>query len=153
MGKVEGYIGAQEEERQSNEVENRLTDKKKMEGSETMKLKFLNTQGLTQTKMIDIEKLLDNSENCLICLVETHQVRDNIYTYKDSNTRSSFRKTGEKRGGGIQLVWSKNSKIHIEEESSVHSDLMFAKVEVGMLRFFLVVTYFATNDRKTNELE
>ena len=149
--KVEGYIGAQEEERQSNEVENRLTDKKKVEGSESMKLKFLNTQGLTQTKMIEIEQLLDNSENCLICLVETHQVRDNIYTYKDSNTRSSFRKAGEKKGGGIQLVWSKNSKIHIVEESSVHSDLMFAKVEVGMLRFFLVVTYFATNDRKTNE--
>ena len=112
---------------------------------------FLNVQGLTQSKLIEIEKEVINDKTRIICLVEMHQLRDNLYFSNNIGYTAKYRNEDDKKGGGILLLWNKNlNNIRVEQTENNNSDILTAKVKIADVKFYLVITYAATNDDHRN---
>ena len=117
-----------------------------------LEINLLNVQCLTQAKMVEIEQAFNDdspTNSKVFCLVETRQTRNNIKFSDSMKSINKMRKTGDKKGGGILILW-KNNFINIEEIESSHTDLLVVKCTLGKYLFNMIVLYLSTNDEKRN---
>ena len=83
-----------------------------------MKLRVININGLTPDKYIEIEEEFYTKEEINItCLTETHEKYEKIEPDRNITTFNVIRekKTDEKRGGGIQVMIPKMTRIDLKK--------------------------------------
>ena len=73
-----------------------------------IKNNLINVQGLTQTKVIELEDMLRQNE--ITCLTETQQKIEKN-RFKNSAGSMTMRRKKEKKGGGLMIMYKKKHVI------------------------------------------
>ena len=114
---------------------------------------LINIQGLSQTKMIDIENLMKSSDKLAIfCVTETQLKRNSIKNSNNIKFIHQMRLPNDKKGGGLALFWKYHPTIDIEEELYVHDDLLFCKCKIKNRTFFILLVYLPFNDDQLSSI-
>ena len=100
-------------------------------------VKYVNIQGLTNIKMCEIEKLIDN--NTIMCLTETQLKINKIKVSESLRQAASMRDLKDKKGGGIVVFWRKDSEIEIEEIQTKIKDMLYVKCKIRNKHFYMVI--------------
>ena len=111
---------------------------------------MLNVQGLTQSKMIEIEQIIMKNKHKIFCAIETHQTRDHIHFHECLKQISSMRKLGDKKGGGISLFFQEDIFENVEKIPTDSNDILAANICLGTYSFTLIAVYASTNDFNRN---
>lgn len=106
-------------------------------------------QGLTQTKIIEIKKLIN--DNIVLCLTETQEKIRKVKMKEDIEVVDNMREIQDRKGGGIMYLHKKIKKIKMIKQESKMKDYLFIKVFMFGLHISLVVVYFFTNDKHRNK--
>ena len=114
-------------------------------------MNLINTQGLTQAKTIEIEKILAQDEMSLCFLVETHLTRNSLKFDNNIKFLSQMRKLDDKKGGGLMIIWN-NTRFTLEKIDTKHPDLLASSCLIGNLSFTIILVYISTNDNKRNDI-
>ena len=120
-------------------------EKKPLRVNDTVQIKLLNVQGLTTSKMYEIEKLLVKDLD-IVCLTETQLKIDKVHISEHLKKYTSMRKENDQKGGGLLVLHRKNSDIEIEQVQTEDSDIMHLLVQVGNLKMNMIVVYFSLSD-------
>ena len=123
-------------------------NKERFSRNNKMEIKVINVQGLSRTKIIEIEKLIN--ENTLLCLTETQQKLDNNIFSKGIEYEISMRSKEDRKGGGVMLI-RKNKQFNIERIQRKNVDMMLLKRIFRTVIFDLYIVYMSTNDNKRND--
>ena len=116
-------------------------------GMKLIKINFLNIQGLSQRKFMEIENKMEND---IFLLVETQLKQDKLKHQEKTRVLNKMRDITDRKGGGLMTVWRENSNINIEEIKTKHRDIMMIKCNMGKKEFFCVIIYMSTNDLERN---
>ena len=114
-----------------------------------VKIQVVNVQGLTQTKVIDIEKLL--GDNCVMCLTETQEKIRKVKISDNIEVMESMREVQDRKGGGIMVLYRKNKKILMHKQESKLKDYLFIKGNLCGLSISIIVVYFSVHDKERNK--
>jgi len=123
-------------------------EKKKQEKSKVkrklklLNFKYVNIQGLTKTKIVEIEEIMKNdSQNIIFILVETQLKHDSIVT--DNERIINVRDPTDKKGGGIMLIYKKTNAIILEKIETRSSDILRVICNINGQEIEMVVVYFS----------
>ena len=112
---------------------------------ESIRLSYVNIQGLTRAKMAEVEQML-NDEHDLVLLVETHLKTDKIEISDGVSKRSSMRNLNDKKGGGLMAIYRKKSSFEVEKIETVHPDVMHMEICIRGIKFCIVLVYFSVRN-------
>ena len=96
------------EGREENEREGKGKGKKENEKEETIEIKLLNVQGLTEDKWIGI--LEETGDDSIMCLTETQKKVDDIKIVKDVKIIQTMREMQDRKGGGLLIMYKEKEK-------------------------------------------
>ena len=119
---------------------------KKVEKS--LKLRVININGLTPDKYIEIEEEFYTKEEINItCLTETHEKYEKIEPDRNITTFNVIRekKTDEKRGGGIQVMIPKMTRIDLKKIENINKELLELEGTVFGIGLKIIIVYFDAN--------
>ena len=105
-------------------------------------------QCLTQPKIIEIEDLLD--QNTVFFLTETHKRDNSIRFNNNSNFLHKTRNIIDKKGGGLMIVWNKDSKFEFVELPNDNKDILITKNKINNYIFYSIIVYFSASEHKIN---
>ena len=129
-----------------------------------LSVRLLNIQGLTMNKKFELQRLFQKDGNALeiLALVETHVREDRFAWNKEWKIHEKRRKDGEKKGGGLLIVYKENSNIKLDAVEVDNSDLLVLKGTIGTHKIKLILVYYTTrsstgskeiNQKITNNLK
>ena len=107
-------------------------------------------QGLTASKGVEITGLMESDKPKLVCLVETHQTRDNLHMNSKIKYLAKYRTLNDTKGGGVLLLWNEKFNFRIVEINTENPDILEVSVNIDDLDFTLVITYLSTNNEERN---
>lgn len=93
-------------------ADSRMRDKGKDKLNTDLNTKLINTQGLTTSKLVKIEKLVDSAD--FVCITETQSKFNRFGITKGICKVENFRNMKERKAGGIMLLSREENKQHIE---------------------------------------
>ena len=103
-------------------------------------MKLLNIQGLTKTKIIEIERLLNNQS--LLFLTETQQKFDKTNLSPTYFKYMSMRDQQEKKGGGLMMIISKEQQdIVLNHVKTTSKDLLIMKGNLKSFKVTIILVY------------
>ena len=118
-----------------------------------LEINLLNTQGLTQPKLFEIEDAINNRDNLSItCLTETQLKSNSLHFNNNFLSLSKHRSSIEKKGGGLMILWKNNGGLTITEIETDHSDILMAQIKAGKFKFYIILVYISTNDDCRNNI-
>ena len=121
---------------------------KNKEGENTLEIKFININGLNLVKFEEIKNQFNNKD--IFIMVETHW-RSNRFDIEDSlEVLEKRRERESKKGGGIMLLYRKNSGLKGEVIDSLNEDLLVTKMEHKGLKFIIIICYWDVKDKEKN---
>ena len=130
---------------------NRASSVKYMENCENkVRIRYINIQGLTKTKIIEVEQLIQ-SENDVVVLVETQLKHDRIDVSENICKYDSMRDIEEKRGGGIMILYRNSQNLQMEKKESTCRDMLTIKMSIYNKDFLLIIVYFSVIQKETEE--
>ena len=109
-----------------------------------LKILFINVQGLTKSKLLELQEFVDY--RTILCLAETQHKFDKLNVREDLEKYICMRNLNSKKGGGIMVIKKKDTNIKVKNVFSIHEDCMIIECQVRGLKFKLVTTYFQSND-------
>ena len=109
-----------------------------------LKFKLLNIQGLTNTKITEIQEEID--QDTIFCLTETQKKWNNIKTNHDLQVLSRMRSSDERKGGGLMLIYRKNAKIDLKVVENKNSDNLIVEGAIRENKIRIVLSYFRTGN-------
>ena len=119
-----------------------------------LSIELINIQGLTDTKMIELCKILkekrDRNESVLLGLVETHEKYRKIAFPTAIQVVHQMRDDEDKKGGGLMMI-SADDSLEISKLDSRNSDVMIAEVKQSHFVFIVMLIYVDVADRLRNE--
>ena len=107
----------------------------------------MNIQGLTKTKMIEVEEAV--GPNTIMCLTETQRKVDDIGTKKNLKVLVSMRDMKDRKGGGLMVMYEEKERLYFEKKECRNADMMMLEGQVGAVRMRIIVVYLRTG----NEVE
>lgn len=114
---------------------------KEQEKEKFLFVKCINIQGLTNLKMCEVQKLIEN--NTILCLTETQLKIEKIRIPENLNSYTSMRELNDKKGGGLMVLWSKGQDVKEKEiQGSEVKDIMYVMCESTDLCFYIIIVYF-----------
>ena len=113
---------------------------------------LLNIQGLTNSKMVEVEELMKKQE-CLVILTETQKKIQNVKISGNIAIIDSMRDPVDKKGGGLMLLHNMNKQIQLEKRNLENKDLMFVQGSIYGKKVNIIVVYFSTGIEKVENKE
>ena len=110
---------------------------------------MINVQGITQAKVIDIEKLLE--DNCVMCLTETQEKVRKVKISDNIEVMESMREVQDRKGGGIMVLHRKNKNVSMHRQENRLKDYLFIKGNLFGLNIGIIVVYFSVHDKERNK--
>ena len=105
-------------------------------------MKLLNIQGLTKTKIIEIERLLNKQS--LLFLTETQQKFDKTNLSPTYLKYMSMRDQQEKKGGGLMMIISKEQQdIVLNHVKTTSKDLLIMKGNLKSFKVTIILVYLS----------
>ena len=115
-----------------------------------IRIKFINIQGLTNIKYLEIEQLIDR--DTIMCVIETQQKIDKLNIRNDLEKLTSMRKLNSKKGGGLMLLKKIDTEIEILESNILHEDCFMVTCKKNNLKFYLVIVYMSCHSNENKVL-
>jgi len=120
-----------------------------------MSVDFINVQGLTDVKAIELERIMSESrygELKLVALLETHQKYRKINFSDELGIIERMRELKDKKGGGLMILYRKDDllKMEISQRETTNSDILAVKVVVGCLKVLIALVYIDVKDKERN---
>ena len=112
-------------------------------------MKSVNIQGLTNIKMGELERLID--DNTIMCLTETQLKIDKIKTTENVMYVDSMREMQDKKGGGLRILWRKGKEVDVEEIDTKIRDILCVKCRASRLCFYMVLLYFPCDNKEEDK--
>ena len=129
-----------------------MEKKEKKQIFETINIKLVNIQGLTQEKYTNLEEayLEKGCGHNIVCLTETQKTVDNIRMGSNIVSHNAMRdiKSDEKKGGGLMLIHRKNHKINFEKVENKNKNLLEMEGKCYDLKVRIVLAYFDSDKSK-----
>merc|ERR1712237_194441 len=88
---------------------------------------YLNVQGLTHSKFVELSTLLD--DNKFILLNETHMKYNKIKHSNNITWINKMRDEKDKKGGGISLIYNKENNVVVNQIETNNSDILAINIE------------------------
>ena len=105
-------------------------------------MKLLNIQGLTKTKIIEIERLLN--KQTVLFLTETQQKFDKTNLSPAYLKYMSMRDQQEKKGGGLMMIISKEQRdIVLNPVKTTSKDLLIMKGNLKSFKVTIILVYLS----------
>ena len=124
------------------------TNKDKLKNID-LQFNYLNINGLAGHKIIEIENI--TGKNTITILVETHR-RHNKLEIKDSFYKiEKWREKDSKKGGGIMILYTKDSNIEVEEIETPNEDIMNIKINLLKQTIYASIQYWSVSDIAKNQ--
>ena len=118
--------------------------KSRLEVGNELKILFINVQGLTKPKLLELQEFVDN--RTILCLAETQHKYDKLNVRGDIDKYVCMRSISSKKGGGLMVLKRKDTNIQFDNIYSLHEDCMIIDCKIKGFKFKLVTTYFQSND-------
>lgn len=122
----------------------------KLRGNEEhLKVKLINIQGLTKTKMLELGKLV--CKNTVLCLTETQEKIRKTKLNDDMESIESLREIEDKKGGGVMMIYRNDNERSFKKVDCRSKDCLYVKSDGNGQQISFVIVYFSVNDRERNE--
>ena len=109
-------------------------------------LNLINIQGLTKPKLAELEEMF--SEQCdILCITETHQKLDKLETDKSLIRIESMRKANDKKGGGLMILYKRNSGINLSKKPSKNEDILEVEGTIAHQPVRLILLYMSVENK------
>ena len=124
--------------------------KKQNQGwKKNLKIRLMNINGLRTDKYIDIEEQFYRKEEeiNIVCLTETHEKCEKTDVDRNIRAYNAIRekKAGEKKGGGIQVLIPRMSRIKLKEVVNTNKELLELEGTMFGIGIKLIIVYFDAN--------
>ena len=137
----------------SRRLYTRSSKEKSKESDGNFKIKYINSQGLTKTKMIELEQLC-KGKNELVLLSETHMKYNKININEKYSVINKMRPNDDKKGGGLQAFYRRYASFKMIEVENDNNDILVLLVEIESMKIYIILVYFSVqnnlNDKKRN---
>ena len=144
-GRRQQLLGGKENERGGNGKGKRENEKE-----ETIKIKLLNVQGLTEDKWIEI--LEETGDDSIMCITETQKKVDDIKIVKDVKIIQTMREMQDRNGGGLLIMYKEKEKYDLQKMTMRSTEILHVEGEIGKEQIRIVLVYMKTgNDIETKE--
>ena len=107
----------------SRRLYTRSSKEKSKESDGNFKIKYINSQGLTKTKMIELEQLC-KGKNELVLLSETHMKYNKININEKYSVINKMRSNDDKKGGGLQAFYRRDASFKMIEVENYNNDIV-----------------------------
>ena len=114
-----------------------------------LKIKLLNVQCLTQTKMIELEENMD--KETIFFLTETHKRDNSVRNKDDTRFIHKTRDLSDKKGGGLMMLWKSDIDMKSRELPTKSGDILFTENMIGSYKFYSILVYMSVTDFKLNQ--
>ena len=115
-------------------------------------MKYINIQGLTNDKMVELQQFVEK-KNDVMLLVETHLMYDKIKEInKDIRRIDKYRTEGDKKGGGLSIIFNKKTKMLINEEKHNNPDIMVINLNDRSIKIKIVLVYFSVRGKPEDRI-
>ena len=107
-------------------------------------------------KLVEMEELIGGNEREIICITETQQRRGTVFLSDGNQMMSKMREIGDKKGGGLCVLWRESNEFVVREIETTHTDLLAIQIQVHGVEYILVLVYFSTGNServRNNKLE
>ena len=113
-------------------------------------MKYINVQGLSRDKFIEIENTIEKSE--IYLLSETQQKIDKLKINENIINVSSMRNLNEKKGGGLMILFRRDNifKIDYEKVETKSKDLLHVDFKIGAEKIKVILVYFSVHNSEIN---
>ena len=123
--------------------------KKENEKKETIEIKLLNVQRLTEDKWIEI--LEETGDDSIMPNGNTKKV-DDIKIVKDVMIIQTMREMQDRRGGGLLIMYKEKEKYDLQKMTTRSTEILHVEGEIGKEQIMIVLVYMKTgNDNETKE--
>ena len=123
-------------------------EKKKKYPTQNQKLKIrvMNINGLSTDKYLDIEEQFYRTKEInIVCLTETHEKWEKSDVNKNIIAFNALRKKGEKKGGGIQILLPKMTRIEMNEIKNENKEFLEIEGTIFGTGIKIITVYFDAN--------
>ena len=114
-----------------------------------LRIKLLNVQCLTQTKMIELEENMD--KETIFFLTETHKRDNSIRNKDDTKFIHKIRDLSDKKGGGLMMIWKSDIDMESRELPTKFKDILFTENIIGTYKFYSILVYMSVTDFNLNQ--
>ena len=102
--------------------------KSRLEVGNELKILFINVQGLTKPKLLELQEFVDN--RTILCLAETQHKYDKLNVRGDIDKYVCMRSISSKKGGGLMVLKRKDTNIQFDNIYSLHEDCMIIDCKI-----------------------
>ena len=147
---VEVEHGEREIEMRTLENENVMQREKrksakreKTQKENKLKMKYINIQGLTKSKIVELQKLIE--QNTILFLVETQLKEDKIEVGRCFEKIDQMRNKNDKKGGGLSVLYRKDNSLEIEVEKveTKSKELLMLDISTKKDKYRVILVYFS----------
>eukprot|EP00794_Sanderia_malayensis_P017185 gene17185-18915_t len=103
-------------------------------------MKLINIQGLTKSKLLELNDLLD--ENTILFLTETQQRSNKLFADSSYSQLSSMRDIKDERGGGLAIIYDQQNFI-IEHVKCKHKDMLIVTTKFKGQKATIILVFFS----------
>ena len=114
---------------------------KKKEEKDVLKIKYINIEGLSLDKMIELQEMIE--ENCILLITETRLNYDKYVHANGLMKIENHRETSDKNGGGIMILYKADNNIKIVPRNRKHPDLLTVEINIGNIVMTLITLYLS----------
>ena len=107
---------------------------------------LINTQGLTKHKLMELKKCLVQTV-IVLYLTETHQRYDKLDIDRNLVKVDSMRKGQDKKGGGLMIIYKKNSSIKLDVIPSRSADILDVQVTIAGRKVRIILVYMSVENQ------
>ena len=113
-----------------------------------MCFQVLNIRGLNKTKYSELEETFfkNNEEINIVCLTETQNRHEKVKIHDKLSTHFAMREKGEKKGGGIQVIYLRTKQLRIEKIENKNKNLLELEGEIKGFDLKMIIVYFDTKN-------
>ena len=124
----------------NNNDENKVKKKHTQGAKGNIKINLVNVQGLTRSKLLELEDILRNDCD-ILCLTETQQKFEKYDVCDGVSMVESMREVKDKKGGGLRIMFRSGQNVKATKQPTASPDILYAIMVVGTVKLHLILVY------------
>jgi len=110
------------------------------------RIMMINIQGLTEAKYVELCR--EVKKRTVLCLVETQKKFLDFQTDSNLDRIDSMREIGDRKGGGIMVLYKEEESLHLQKREEGHADVLRMEGRIGGMRVTIIVVYLRTGSEQ-----
>lgn len=120
----------------------------KAEDEYNIVIKAINIQGLSKTKIKELEDLIDDSS--ILCISETQKKVNDIKGSSNMAITEQMRELNDKKGGGLMLIHRKSKDLFFDKVETKSRDILITRGNIRGWEVIVILVYFCVNEKEGN---